>query len=296
MIAAIPYFRCPRYIRRAVEGLLSQTHRELTVVVVNDGDPQPPWPLLEGITDRRLIRFSLRRNHGPYFAAAVVLAATSAPYFLIQDADDWSAPQRAAGLLTRLEEDGSDFAVSAQSAWTEDGRPIGGVLWSSAAESPEGAGPCVIRPTLTARFLDRAPHHGLFRADALRRIGGYYGGFRISYDTLITNLMFMTGKVSHVPQPLYCRTVRPESLSLNAATGYRSAMRFRINRLIGQLYRDCFRNYVDYRSGRIDSARFLGVIRARLARTIATSDARELTMETARLKHLLACAAPRDGR
>jgi len=296
MIAAIPYFDCRPYIRRAVEGLLAQTHRELTVVVVNDGDPQPPWPLLADITDRRLVRFSLRRNHGPYFAAAVVLAAASAPYFLIQDADDWSAPDRAASLLTRLEEDGSDFAVSAQSMWTKDGRPVGGVLWSSAAAGPETTGHCVIRPALTARFLYRAPHHGLFRADALRRIGGYYGGFRISYDTLITNLMFMTGKVSHLPQPLYCRTHRPESLSLNAETGYRSAMRFRINLLIAQVYRDCFRHYVDYKSGRIDSARFLGVIRSRLARTITTSDARELTIETARLKRLLACAASGGGR
>src|SRR5437588_10894426 len=62
--ACIPYFQTRRYIRRAVESLLKQTYHNLTVVVVNDGDPEPPWRELADINDRRLVRVSLPYNFG----------------------------------------------------------------------------------------------------------------------------------------------------------------------------------------------------------------------------------------
>src|ERR1700692_1505713 len=96
IVACIPYYDCRRYVRRAVLSLLSQTHSNITVVVVNDGDPKSPWSELADIRDPRLVRFDMTANHGPYFASAVVLNATTAPYFLVQDADDWSTPDRAA--------------------------------------------------------------------------------------------------------------------------------------------------------------------------------------------------------
>src|SRR5690606_4514374 len=96
VVVSIPCFGCHRYIARSVESILQQTYTDIQVVVVNDGDPRPPWEALSHIDDPRLVRFSLPENYGPYFAHAVVLAATSSPYFLVQDADDWSDPERIA--------------------------------------------------------------------------------------------------------------------------------------------------------------------------------------------------------
>src|SRR5208282_5726799 len=95
------------------ESLLTQTHRSLTVVVINDGDLDPPWARLAHIWDPRLVRFNLNANHGPYFATAVALNATSASFLLIQDADDWSSPNRVEVLLSNLQEHHTDFAFSA---------------------------------------------------------------------------------------------------------------------------------------------------------------------------------------
>src|SRR5262245_6669645 len=97
----ITHYQCRAYIRQAVESILNQTHANLTLVVVNDGDPDPPWPELAHIGDRRLVRFDLSRNYGLYFAIQVVLAATDAPFFAVQDADDWSDPPRIARLLAQ---------------------------------------------------------------------------------------------------------------------------------------------------------------------------------------------------
>ena len=104
VVASVPYFNARGYIRRAVESLLAQTHRRLTVVVVCDGDPYPPWPELAHIQDPRLVRFSLARNYGPYFAHQVVLGASTDRYFLVQDSDDWSTPARVSALLHALDQ------------------------------------------------------------------------------------------------------------------------------------------------------------------------------------------------
>src|SRR5262249_32935231 len=81
---SIPYYRCKPYIRKVVESILDQTHWELQLIVVNDGDDQPPWAELAHISDPRLVQFDLRANHGRYFADAVVLNAVDSPYFAVQ--------------------------------------------------------------------------------------------------------------------------------------------------------------------------------------------------------------------
>lgn len=69
--ASIAYFGCKAYIRRAVETLLNQSFREMRVIVVSDGDPEPPSGQLADIKDPRLVFYDLEKNFGPYFANAV---------------------------------------------------------------------------------------------------------------------------------------------------------------------------------------------------------------------------------
>jgi glycosyltransferase involved in cell wall biosynthesis len=287
--ACIPYYQCRRHVRRAVQSLLRQTHRNIAVVVVNDGDPEPPWDLLADIRDPRLVRFSLPANHGPFFANAVVLNATSAPYFLIQDADDWSASTRVATLLERLEREGSDLAISAQPQYMENGNGnrLLDIRWATASRDGSPAERFVVRPTLAPEYAYRVPHAGLFRSNSIRRVGGYYGGFRIAYDTLLTNLILMTGRVSHVAQPLYFRLVRPESLTHSPLTGFHSAHARRVQKAIVALYRRCFTWYSKYLAGSLDSRRLGEVIRGSVARNVTAADARQLAVETQRLKQSL---------
>jgi glycosyltransferase involved in cell wall biosynthesis len=272
-----------------VEGLLAQTHANITVVVVNDGDPHPPWHSLAGINDRRLVRFDLANNYGPYLATAVVLNATTAPYFLIQDADDWSTPNRVQSLLHRLDRDGSDFAVSAQMHYSE--RPDRGrrfdLRWADVATSESGRSSYVVKRFLTPEFTLRVPHHGLFRTSSLRRIGGYYAGFRVSYDALLTNLILMTGRISHLPQPLYYRSLRAESLTRASNTGMKSRFRRETERAIGALYSRCYGPYVQYLAGRIDSAALMRAIRHAVAKSCSREHALQMASDAARLTAVL---------
>jgi glycosyltransferase involved in cell wall biosynthesis len=289
--ACIPHYRCRRYIRRAVDSLLNQTHRNLTVVVVNDGDPQPPWDQLADIHDPRLIRFSLVENRGPYFATAVVLNAATTPYFLIQDADDWSAPTRVERLLGALDQDHSDFAVSAAPQFVEsrEGHRIVEVRWHRASAIP-CADNFVVQHQLTPEYKYRAPHHGLFRSSSLQGIGGYYGGLRISYDTLVPNLILMIGRISHVPEGLYYRLLRPESLTHGSLTGIGSPNARREAAIQRRFYQWCFAYYRLFQVGRLTALQLRAAIRAVCGSGITSADSLALTLESQRLSAVL------DGR
>src|SRR5580704_3238830 len=294
--ASIPYFNARNYVRRAVESLLSQTHRNLAVVVVNDGDPNPPWDELAHIDDPRLIRFSLDLNYGPYFAHQVVLGASTTPYFLVQDADDWSTPARVASLLNALVSEGSDLAFS---AWQQYRADVNGYLQPDSIRwrhrqpgdpllAPPGQRELFLfDPILNEHFVNRAAHHGIFRREALERIGGYYSGFRMNYDTLLTNFLLMTGRVSFVEEPHYQYVIRPDSLSHSPATGVRSPIRIATKQHLSAMYREAFEQYRAWTRQQLSSADFTGRVRQLATRHVRPELRHSLEVETSRLAALI---------
>ena len=294
--ASVPYFNARNYVRRAVESLLSQTHRNLTVVVVNDGDPNPPWDQLAHIHDPRLIRFSLDLNYGPYFSHQIVLGASTSPYFLVQDADDWSTPTRVASLLNALVSEGSDLAFS---AWQQYRAGANGYLQPDTIRwrrrqpghpllAPPGQRELFLfDPILNEHFVNRAAHHGIFRREALERIGGYYAGFRMNYDTLLTNFLLMTGRVSFVPEPHYQYVIRPDSLSHSQATGVRSPIRIATKQHLAAMYREAFEQYRVWTRQQLSSGDFTGRIRQLAMRHVTPELRRALEVETSRLAALI---------
>ncbi|MBZ5624731.1 MAG: glycosyltransferase family 2 protein [Acidobacteriia bacterium] len=289
VVVSIPQFKCKAHVRQAVDSLLQQTHRNLTVVVANDGDTDPPWEELASIHDVRLVRFELKRNRGPYFATSVVLHAADAPYLLIQDADDWSDPRRVSLLLAAVERDRSDFAVSAQSLYAQSGASLhlSDVRWVESSTAPVPPGRFIVNPCLTSEYRYRAPHHGLFRCHALRDVGAYYAGFRLSYDRLLTNLMLMTGRVSHVTVSLYCRLIRADSITHSPLTGWNSEMG-RHEFEIGQtFYGPCFERYREYLGGRLSHTALLSFIRKTTEQHVTEAERSELHSEVQRLRALL---------
>ena len=285
VMACIPYYRCQQYIRRAVESLLAQTYPELTVVVVNDGDTlTPPWAPLNHIDDPRLVRFDLPVNRGPYFANALVLHATEAPYFLVQDADDWSEPERVALLLKKALREKSSFVLSSQNERNENDEIIG-MRWAASDELNKSG--FAFKHSLSAEFRNNAGHHGLFRSKDLLNLGGYYGGFKINYDVFLTNLVLMTGKISHVDRPLYNYFVRRESLSRGREFGFRSAERAAVIRELSEFYGKAYDLYCRFRNGALPSAAFLAALREICAANIREEDRIALRIEMTRLEKIL---------
>ncbi|MGY1727856.1 glycosyltransferase [Geodermatophilus sp. SYSU D01062] len=280
---AIPYHGCRRYVRRAVVSALEQTFRDTRVVVVNDADPVPPWDLLADIADPRLVRFDLACNGGRYFADAVVLGASASPYFVVQDADDWSEPTRVERLLEAVTAAGADAAVSASAVHRPGAGPAAGV---------------VVRPRfatepITERARHLCDHHGLFTREALLRLGGCYGGLRIGYDTLVMNLLLMTGRVIYVDDVLYHRTVRPDSLTRAPVTGFGSPARSAALAEVQRRHGLAFRAHRLHAQGALTRTELLDRVRALTDGQVEDEDRRRLRAEVVRLQQQLA-APPGD--
>jgi glycosyltransferase involved in cell wall biosynthesis len=275
---SIPYFRTREQIVRAVESILAQTYANLRLVVVNDGDPEPPWDLLAHIDDPRLVRFDLSTNRGRYFADAVVVEATPDTLHLVQDSDDWSEPDRLATLLEAMQGSGAHAIVSAGFNHHE-GESVPIERWDHF--------PARGRP-LTPDNDHRLNHVGLFSVSALRAIGGYYGGERIGYDTLIGNLLLMTGEVGYVDKPLYHRLIRKGSLTLSPDTGIGTPARQAVGRSLYEVYREVYGLYLAQREGTISRDDLARRIRAIHDRRVTAADRTSLRDAARRLRALFA--------
>jgi glycosyltransferase involved in cell wall biosynthesis len=284
--ACVAHYKCQRYVHRAVASLLSQTYPWIRVIVINDGDPCPPWRELGSIRDPRLVRFSLPKNGGCFFCWEVARRATHDPFFMMQDADDWAAPNRAEALLESLLSKKSDLAVSAQPQFCErsDGTPYQtSVRWNQMVQE-ETNKPFVVQRALSEEFRYRAPHHGLIRTSALREIGGYYGGFRIGWDTLLTNLVLMVGSISWTPEQLYFRLVRPDSLTHSVHTGAQSEYAAGVSRCLRMIYQECFAHYQTYRRMQINRAQLSDRIQSICGRHLSADDKAALNLQSGKLR------------
>lgn len=275
---SIPYFRNRSYLRRAVDSILAQTYRNLRLVVVNDGDADPPWPVLEDITDPRLVRFDIEENRGRYFADAVVLDATPDDYFMVQDADDWSESARLAMLMQTLQRDHASAALSSSRHFRAAGRTL--------QRRGREAYPASAR-ALTQQFLHRGNHHALFEVSALRALGGYYAGFRVGYDTLLVNLLLMAADVAYVDEPLYNRFAHGASLTAAPETGLSSALRRQATRQLAALYRNAHASWIEHQAGSIDAHELRARIASMVRACISPADQTALTDNAARLRAAL---------
>lgn len=322
---SLPYFQSKSHLRRAVESILAQTHTNLTLVVVNDGDDDPPWDQLEDICDPRLIRFDLKSNHGRYFADAVVLNAMEAPYFLVQNAHDWSEPERIAISLEVLREDHADATISAEYQYSM----INGEVVSKAKK-----GYPTMNRSLTYNFDNRASYRGLFKTEVLREIGGTYGGFRIGYGVLLIHFLLMTGRISYISDPLYHRVIQFDSFKpptepgmIPVIPGLPKSRGRRITRAsrsivelqstptfstlpcnergrdllskhsasarkeaalqLEKLYHETFELYIEYLSGQIEAKTLARLIRQISNRCVTQKDSADLIEESNRLRAIL---------
>jgi hypothetical protein len=85
-----------RTVRQAVESILGQTLRDLTLVVVEDGSTDDTWTLLQAAArhDERLILLRNERNVGLTRSLNRGLAHATGEFVARQDADDSSEPER----------------------------------------------------------------------------------------------------------------------------------------------------------------------------------------------------------
>lgn len=136
----IPAYNCGAYIAQAIQSVLNQSHRNLEIIVVDDGSSdntlQALAPYLEQI---QLLR---QTNSGVATARNTGLRAARGEFLAFLDADDWWTPYRISTQLAALElfpNAGlvfSDFAVVDQNGTLRMPR---GIRWKYGSMGDEKA-------------------------------------------------------------------------------------------------------------------------------------------------------------
>lgn len=94
----IPSYNHAAYIEEAVSSVLSQSVKDLELIVVDDGSQDESLDILAGFSDRRL-RVFRQPNQGAHAAINRGLQAASGGYLAILNSDDVYHPQRLEKLI-----------------------------------------------------------------------------------------------------------------------------------------------------------------------------------------------------
>ena len=81
-------------LREAIDSILGQTVADLELIVIDDGSEDDSRAVADGVDDPRVRVLAMERNVGIARSLNAGVGAATAPVVAVQDADDWSAPER----------------------------------------------------------------------------------------------------------------------------------------------------------------------------------------------------------
>ena len=84
----LPVFNGGRYIRKAIDSVLSQSFDDFELIIVNDGSTDNTLEIINGFDDERIIIIN-QENRGPGAARNSALEIAKGEYVMFLDCDDW---------------------------------------------------------------------------------------------------------------------------------------------------------------------------------------------------------------
>ena len=108
----IPVYKVERYLDKCIESVVNQTHKNLEIILVDDGSPDnSPAICDEWAKKDSRIKVIHKENGGVSSARNLGIDEATGEYVCFVDSDDWVEPDYAESLLFRLKQDGTDCAV-----------------------------------------------------------------------------------------------------------------------------------------------------------------------------------------
>lgn len=119
----MPAYNSERTIRHSAFSILSQTWRNIQLIIVDDASTDSTWDLCQEIerADSRVTILRNAANVGPYVSKNIALQYCKGEYITGQDADDWSHPQRLERHIKYMREQGLMAGFSGMVRLTIDG-------------------------------------------------------------------------------------------------------------------------------------------------------------------------------
>jgi glycosyltransferase involved in cell wall biosynthesis len=193
----------------AIESILRQTVEDIELVVIDDGSSDSTAEEAERAIggDPRGSVLRLERNRGIADSLNVGLGRARASLVAIQDADDFSVPERLARQLEKLSSDGSIAVVGARMLEVD---PAGRELRPRTSFAPGDVGRALMR------FNPIPNGCAAFRVDAALAMGGYDPRYRFAPEYDLWMRLAERHRVVALDEVLAPRVMGPDSVGARA--------------------------------------------------------------------------------
>lgn len=106
----IPVYNLFNYISKCISSIISQTHKDLEIIIINDGSTDNSISEINRLasTDNRIIVID-KKNEGVSVARNIGIKQATGKYIMFVDGDDWIDHDMVAKLVNKAEETNSDY-------------------------------------------------------------------------------------------------------------------------------------------------------------------------------------------
>ena len=232
----IPVYGVERYLDECVSSVVSQTYRNIEVILVDDGSPDDCPAMCDEWARRDGRVRALHRNNGGLSAARNSgFGAARGEYVLFVDSDDLVVPTLVEKAVKRLQQDESEICLYKHVLFEET--PKSAWDYKEADQFPE-SGVYDSEATLAFLFSQRIHNYAQMRVASralYERIGFTFPEGRSMEDMATTAIAIGEAeRVSVVDEPLYYYRQRPGSIvaswshkmSVNAHLALSDMLRF----------------------------------------------------------------------
>ena len=193
----IPTYNYARFIGRALEGVFAQTHRELEIVVVDDGSTDHTPAVLAGYGDR--IRVIRQENRGVSTARNVGIRAARGEAIALLDADDVWMPEKLAKQVALLEASPDVSVVGCGIRVVDgEGRTIRDAIWEPPGQGVEALREMAVRQA----WVGGSDSGALLRRSVFDQVGLFDETFFAAEDLDLWLRIAARCKIVNVPEVL----------------------------------------------------------------------------------------------
>ena len=200
-------YNAAKYLRESVDSILSQTFRDLELIIVNDASTDASGEILGAFDDPRIRVITHTTNQGAAASRNHALAAARGDFVAIMDADDISAPSRLEIQVGFLDSH-SDIGLVGCAIY-DNIDDQGATLHTS--HLPEDND--TIQRTLVERWCFLHPSI-MFRRELYEQVGGYRNEFEPAEDHDFILRVLDQHKAHNLPLKLVRYRINPKGLSV----------------------------------------------------------------------------------
>ena len=207
----IPVYNVEEYLDECVASVVAQTHRNLEIILVDDGSPDNCPAMCDAWAEQdSRVQVIHKENGGLSDARNAGIAIAKGDYLAFVDSDDWISPDMYASMLAALKREHADICAcnilscfpDRQEAWGCQEYTVG---------DPE-------------KFLSMLYNDAIFPVSALNKLycRSCWNNIRFPVGKICEDaftayqLVHCATKIVQIPQALYCYRIRPKSIMTSA--------------------------------------------------------------------------------